>query len=86
MTMGWTQDLRGLVVCRVFLGMFEAGLLPGCIYIVSMWYKRDEGKSQSYRRANASSAKANCLLLLWVSPCHFSRRVPTLQFLLRLVS
>jgi MFS family permease len=42
MTMGWTQDLRGLVVCRVFLGVFEAGLLPGCIYIVSMWYKRDE--------------------------------------------
>jgi MFS family permease len=44
MTMGWTQDLRGLIVCRVFLGVFEAGLLPGCIYIVSMWYKRDEGE------------------------------------------
>ena len=43
MAMGWTQDLRGLVVCRVFLGVFEAGLLPGCVYIVSMWYKRDEG-------------------------------------------
>lgn len=44
MTMGWTQDLRGLIVCRIFLGVFEAGLLPGCIYIVSMWYKRDEGE------------------------------------------
>lgn len=68
MTMGWTQDLRGLVVCRVFLGVFEAGLLPGCIYIVSMWYKRDEGVGRPGETAEISS-KEDCLLLLWLCTC-----------------
>jgi MFS family permease len=75
MAIGWTHDLRGLVVCRVFLGMFEAGLLPGSIYIVSMWYKRHEGKRPPYRCAKASSAKENRILLLWIRPCKFSWRV-----------
>ena len=68
MTMGWTQDLRGLVVCRVFLGVFEAGLLPGSIYIVSMWYKRDERCSINWHIAD-NSAKANRTLLLRLGTC-----------------
>ena len=27
---------------RVFLGLTEAGLLPGVIYYISLWYKRNE--------------------------------------------
>ncbi|KAI4203122.1 MAG: hypothetical protein LQ346_001856 [Caloplaca aetnensis] len=40
--MGLTQSFAGLVVCRVFLGFFEAGFLPGCLYLFSMYYKRYE--------------------------------------------
>jgi MFS family permease len=43
MFMGWTHNLSGLIACRFFLGVFEAGLLPGCVYVISMWYKRHEG-------------------------------------------
>ncbi|KAL8929786.1 MAG: hypothetical protein Q9208_000930 [Pyrenodesmia sp. 3 TL-2023] len=40
--MGVTQSFAGLVVCRVLLGFFEAGFLPGCLYLFSMYYKRHE--------------------------------------------
>jgi MFS family permease len=43
MFMGFAFNFSGLVACRWFLGMFEAGLLPGCVYVVTMWYKRHEG-------------------------------------------
>jgi len=43
MLMGWSYNLGGLIACRWFLGVFEAGLLPGCVYVVTMWYKRHEG-------------------------------------------
>jgi MFS family permease len=39
---GVTQSFAGLVVCRVLLGVFEAGFFPGCIYLISMYYKRHE--------------------------------------------
>jgi len=29
----------GLVACRIVIGAFEAGLFPGCIYLLSMYYK-----------------------------------------------
>ena len=40
--MGVTQSFAGLVVCRVILGGLEAGFFPGCIYLISMFYKRHE--------------------------------------------
>ncbi|MCJ1475634.1 hypothetical protein MMC13_004297 [Lambiella insularis] len=40
--MGLTQSYAGLIVCRFLLGFFEAGFVPGCIYLISMYYKRYE--------------------------------------------
>ncbi|VUC32114.1 unnamed protein product [Clonostachys rosea] len=39
---GVTQSFGGLVVCRVLIGFLEAGFVPGCIYLISMYYKRHE--------------------------------------------
>lgn len=39
---GVTKSFAGLVVCRVLIGVLEAGLLPGCVYLISMFYKRSE--------------------------------------------
>ncbi|EEH37164.2 high-affinity nicotinic acid transporter [Paracoccidioides lutzii Pb01] len=39
---GVTNSFAGLLVCRVFLGIFEAGFVPGCVYLISMYYKRHE--------------------------------------------
>ncbi|PWW75906.1 MFS general substrate transporter [Tuber magnatum] len=40
--MGFIYDWRILVVCRVLLGLFEAGFFPGSIYLISSWYVRYE--------------------------------------------
>ncbi|KAI9878608.1 MAG: hypothetical protein M1830_000427 [Pleopsidium flavum] len=40
--MGVTKSYAGLVVCRFLLGVFEAGFFPGCLYLISMYYKRYE--------------------------------------------
>ncbi|KAK5937723.1 hypothetical protein PMZ80_009852 [Knufia obscura] len=40
--MGCTQSFSGLVACRALIGFFEAGFFPGCIYLISMYYKRHE--------------------------------------------
>lgn len=39
---GLTRSFAGLVVCRVIIGGLEAGFFPGCIYLISMFYKRHE--------------------------------------------
>ncbi|CAG8487789.1 19953_t:CDS:2 [Racocetra persica] len=36
------------MIARFFLGVFEAGLIPGTIYYISIWYKRSE---QNFRVA-----------------------------------
>ncbi|KAL6709467.1 hypothetical protein ACN47E_001402 [Coniothyrium glycines] len=40
--MGLVRNFEGLVAMRVLLGLFEAGLFPGCVYLISMYYKRYE--------------------------------------------
>ncbi|MCJ1314268.1 hypothetical protein MMC25_007948 [Agyrium rufum] len=40
--MGVTKSYGGLLACRLLLGVFEAGFVPGCIYLISMYYKRYE--------------------------------------------
>ncbi|KAI9677626.1 MAG: hypothetical protein M1817_006581 [Caeruleum heppii] len=42
MCQGFVTSHAGLVVCRFLLGVFEAGVFPGCIYLISMYYKRHE--------------------------------------------
>ena len=40
--MGIVQGYHGLLAARFFLGVCEAGLLPGAVYYISMWYRREE--------------------------------------------
>ncbi|RBR25028.1 uncharacterized protein FIESC28_02152 [Fusarium coffeatum] len=40
--MGLVKNVEGLIACRVLLGFFEAGIVPGCIYLIGMYYKRYE--------------------------------------------
>ncbi|KAI1862386.1 uncharacterized protein JN550_010248 [Neoarthrinium moseri] len=39
---GLVTNVAGLIGCRFVLGVFEAGLFPGCVYLISMYYKRYE--------------------------------------------
>jgi sugar phosphate permease len=41
-TMGLVHNFSGLMAARWFLGLTEAGLLPGVNYYLSAWYKRRE--------------------------------------------
>ncbi|KAI9372760.1 major facilitator superfamily domain-containing protein [Aspergillus egyptiacus] len=38
--MGFTKNWHHMVVCRVLLGLLEAGYFPGCVYLLSSWYAR----------------------------------------------
>ncbi|KAJ6441384.1 putative transporter C11D3.18C [Purpureocillium lavendulum] len=42
MCMGFVKSFGALLALRILLGGFEAGVLPGIIYITSMYYKRHE--------------------------------------------
>jgi MFS family permease len=37
-----TKDFTGLVLVRFFLGVVEAPLLPGAVYLMGCWYTRRE--------------------------------------------
>lgn len=39
---GLVKTYSGLIVLRFFLGLFEAGLVPGAVYLTSMYYTRFE--------------------------------------------
>lgn len=41
---GLVQNYAGLLITRFFLGLFEAGMMPGCNYLIGMWYKRSEAQ------------------------------------------
>jgi len=41
---GLVQNYGGLLTTRFFLGVFEAGMFPGCFYLIGMWYKRSEAQ------------------------------------------
>ncbi|KAL9052560.1 MAG: hypothetical protein Q9162_005308 [Coniocarpon cinnabarinum] len=42
---GFVKDWKTLVGLRVILGVLEAGFFPGCVYLLSTWYRRyDMGK------------------------------------------
>lgn len=64
--MGFAQSYHHLIVLRVLLGLFEAGLMPGCAYYLSNWYRPTE---VSYRIAlyfsSATIAGAFSGILAW---------------------
>lgn len=43
---GLVQNYGGLLTTRFFLGLFEAGMFPGCFYLIGMWYKRSEAQKR----------------------------------------
>ncbi|KAK4948701.1 hypothetical protein LTR10_012705 [Elasticomyces elasticus] len=51
--MGVIQSRTGFFIVRFFLGVAEAGLFPGIVFYLSMWYKRNE---RQYRVALFFSA------------------------------
>ena len=42
LAMGFVRNWVPLTVLRLFLGVFEAGLFPGAIFIISSWYRTYE--------------------------------------------
>ncbi|KAF2018172.1 MFS general substrate transporter [Aaosphaeria arxii CBS 175.79] len=40
--MGFVNDWKALTVLRAFLGVFEAGLFPGSVFIIGSWYRQFE--------------------------------------------
>ncbi|KAK4552536.1 hypothetical protein LTR86_010380 [Recurvomyces mirabilis] len=42
MCQGFVHSNSGLIACRFFTGVFEAGFVPGCAYLMSMYYRRHE--------------------------------------------
>jgi len=42
MGMGFVKHWSGLAVLRLFLGVFEARIFPGAVYLISSWYRRYE--------------------------------------------
>ncbi|KAG5368926.1 putative transporter [Yarrowia sp. C11] len=40
--MGLVKNYYGLLICRIFLGLTEAGLYPGVTYYLTLWYCRAE--------------------------------------------
>ncbi|KAF5592655.1 major facilitator superfamily transporter [Fusarium subglutinans] len=42
LAMGFVKHWVPLVILRIFLGAFEAGLFPGALYILSAWYRTYE--------------------------------------------
>ncbi|KZT28361.1 MFS general substrate transporter [Neolentinus lepideus HHB14362 ss-1] len=43
---GFTQNYGGLLAARFVLGLCEAGMFPGCVYLLSMWYRREESQKR----------------------------------------
>jgi MFS family permease len=56
---GFVANYGGLITTRILLGVFESGMFPGCFYLLSMWYRRDEAQTRySFFFASTSLAGA----------------------------
>ena len=52
--MGFVHSWGALLGCRVLFGIFEAGLFPGSIYLMSCWYKRYEVQKRCVHVSSSS--------------------------------
>lgn len=43
---GFTHGFGGMVTARFFLGVCESGVFPGCFYLLSFWYSREEAQKR----------------------------------------
>ncbi|KAL1845109.1 hypothetical protein VTK73DRAFT_1119 [Phialemonium thermophilum] len=39
---GFARNFGGLLTARIFIGIFEAGMFPGSLFLIGSWYKRHE--------------------------------------------
>ncbi|KAH6897069.1 major facilitator superfamily domain-containing protein [Thelonectria olida] len=39
---GFCTSFGGLMTARLFVGIFEAGMFPGCLFIIGSWYRRHQ--------------------------------------------
>ncbi|KAJ9612209.1 hypothetical protein H2200_003806 [Cladophialophora chaetospira] len=39
---GFSKNWQTVAICRVLLGICEAGLFPGCLYLMASWYQKFE--------------------------------------------
>jgi MFS family permease len=61
---GFVTNYGGLLTTRFFLGVFEAGMFPGCFYLIGMWYRRSEAqKRYSFFFSSTTLAGAFAALL-----------------------
>ncbi|KAI1074787.1 MFS general substrate transporter [Whalleya microplaca] len=72
---GFLDNWVGLAVLRALLGVFEAGFYPGCVYLISSWYRRYEVQQRLavfFMTGSALSAFANifALGLIQISRVH----------------
>ncbi|EXJ66437.1 uncharacterized protein A1O5_10589 [Cladophialophora psammophila CBS 110553] len=69
---GLINDFSGLAAARWFLGLFEAGLFPGCNFYLSCWYKRSEFgiRSALFFSAAALAGSFGGLLAAAISKMH----------------
>ncbi|KJX95512.1 hypothetical protein TI39_contig4107g00003, partial [Zymoseptoria brevis] len=61
---GVVKDSTGLMVCRVFLRIAEAGFFPGAVYLITRWYaqRRVQTRLALFYCASALSGAASGLL------------------------
>ncbi|KEF51441.1 uncharacterized protein A1O9_12590 [Exophiala aquamarina CBS 119918] len=69
---GLVNNFSGLCAARWFLGLFEAGLFPGCQFYLSCWYKRSEFgiRSAVFFSAAAIAGSFGGLLAAAISKIH----------------
>ncbi|KIY03909.1 uncharacterized protein Z520_00601 [Fonsecaea multimorphosa CBS 102226] len=69
---GLVSDFSGLSAVRWFLGLFEAGLFPGCNLYLSCWYRRSEigARSAIFFSAAAVAGSFGGLLAYALSLMH----------------
>lgn len=61
---GLVKNFGGLLATRFFLSLCEAGMFPGCFYLIGMWYKRSEAQRRnSFFFSSTTLAKAFAGLL-----------------------
>lgn len=61
---GFCTNMAGLVVVRILLGVFEAGLFPAAMYLINTWYRRSElGSRMAWFMVSTDIAGASSGLL-----------------------
>jgi len=70
--MGFVKTWEQLAVCRVLLGILEAGFFPGCAFLISTWYLRAEaGRRMAWFYLSSMVVSGFSNIMGWVRPPRF---------------